>query len=118
MHLEHGACGYGFVSSFTTKDFDMGNPKYTVKVLEAILGMRAQNTGSYRIRASADFGHEWSEWRTVAITEIDEYIEMVANFSIRGKQVRFQVDNDISDPPDYFEFENLNIGYNESGIKR
>lgn len=110
--------GYGFVSSFTTKDFDMGNPKYTVKVLEAILGMRAQTSGSIRIRGSADFGNNWSEWRTVAISGVDEYIESVANFNIRGKQVRFQIDNNVDSPPSYFEIENLNIGYNDSGLKR
>jgi len=106
------------VSTFTTKDFDMENPKYTVKVLEAILGMTAQTSGSIRIRGSADFGNNWSEWRTVAISGVDEYIESVANFNIRGKQVRFQIDNNVDSPPSYFELENLNIGYNDSGIKR
>jgi len=110
--------GYGFVSSFTTKDFDMGNPKYTIKVLEAILGMRSQTSGYLRIRASADFGNTWSEWMTVAMSGTNEYIESVANVMIRGKQVRFQIDNDVSTEPDYFEFENLNIGYNDSGIVR
>lgn len=110
--------GYGFVSSFTTKDFDMGNPKYTVKVLETILGMTAQGSGSIRIKGSADFGNTWSEWRTVAISGVNEYIESIANFNIRGKQVRFQIDNNVDSPPSYFELENLNIGYNESGLKR
>ena len=117
--------GYGFVSSFTTKDFDMGNPKYTIKVVEAILGMRQiydedgnADSSSVRIRASVDFGNSWSEWQTVVTTGIDEYIEGIANFYVRGKQVRFEIDNNVSTPPDYFEFENLNIGYNDSGIKR
>jgi hypothetical protein len=117
--------GYGFVSSFTTKDFDMGNPKYTIKVLEAILGMRQQYddsgtaiSSSVRIRASVDFGNTWSEYQTVVINGIDEYIEGIANFYVRGKQVRFEIDNNVSSPPDAFELENLNIGYNDSGIKR
>lgn len=115
--------GYGFVSSFTTKDFDMENPKYTVKILEAILGMTAQTSGTIRIRGSADFGNTWSEYRTLALSGVDEYIESVANFNIRGKQVRFQIDNNqegIADnvARDYFEVENLNIGYNDGGLKR
>ena len=97
-----------------TKDFPLNDPKHTVKICELVIGMIRFSSGSLRVRASVDFGANWSAWITIpntATTGDALYVEHIANFVQRGRQARFQLENvDGAD----FEIESLIIGFNDN----
>jgi hypothetical protein len=100
-----------------TKDYPLNDPKHTIRICELIIGMGRFSSGDLRVRASIDFGTNWSSW--VAIPNTAEtgdalYVEHIANFMQRGRQVRFQFENvDGAD----FEIESFIIGFNEDNGK-
>ncbi len=99
--------------SITTKDYPLNDPKHTFKLCELIVGMIRFASGDLIIRASVDFGTNWSAWLTIPNTPEQGdafYVEHIANFVQRGRQVRFQLQNvDGAD----FEIESLIIGFND-----
>ncbi len=106
-----------------TKDYPLNDEKHTFLLLEAVVGLIQQITGIWvtnnvsltpqvRIRASVDFGANWSGWVTVDLDNTVEYFEEIINYMQYGRQVRFQLENLNGSP---FELESLNIGFNETG---
>ncbi len=98
--------------SITTRDYPLNDPKHAFRLLGCVLGM-VSATGDIRIRASVDFGHNWSEWITVSLAGTPVYFESIVKFILRGKQVRFQIENVAGSA---FEIESLIVEYNDGGI--
>jgi len=109
--------GTDFTATITTRDYPLNDMKYTVRLNELVIGLIKQSTGDIEVRCSVDFGANWSDWTTISMidTENNIYMEQIANFVERGKQVRFEIRNSLGS---YFEIESLLIGYNDAGITR
>jgi hypothetical protein len=106
--------GTDIAATITTKDFPLNDPKHAFRLLETVSAF-ATRTGDLRIRASVDFGVSWSEWITIPMAGGVDYDEQIQNFLLRGRQVRFELEN-ISGAN--FEFESLIVGFNNAGISR
>jgi hypothetical protein len=99
--------------SITTKDYPLNDPKHTIKIVQAVIGLTRFSSGSLRIKASTDFGTTWSDWVTIPNTaEVGDalYVEHIANFMQRGRQVRFTIENIAGAD---FEIESILVGFNE-----
>ena len=106
-------------ASFVTRDYPINDPKRVFYLCELVIGYVAQvNGGDIRVRASVDFGENWSNYVTFTQLANPTYIEYICNFMMRGRQVRFEFSNvDGAN----FNFESFIIGYNdndEQGVKR
>jgi hypothetical protein len=102
--------GYAINSSFMTKDFDLNKAGYDFKLLEITHALQLKNgytPATVDVRASVDFGRNWSAWITVPLDGNTTYMEKKVNFNMVGKQCRFEVR--ASNPLIY---ESMNIGFN------
>jgi len=102
-------------ASFTTRDYELNTPKHVFMLLEAVLGMTRQASGTVQVRASTNFGATWSDWVDVAQGGDATFIEYIANFIQKGLQVRFEVQN-INGAD--FEIESINVGFNDEMGKK
>ena len=100
----------------TTSDFPLNDKEHTFKLLKAVVGMQDSEGETIRVRASVDFGENWSDWVIISIdaTSPAVYIEGIVNFMQRGKQVRFQFQNIDGGQ---INIESVVVGYNDMGIK-
>lgn len=106
--------GTEIASTITTKDYPLNDAKHAVRLLETVSGF-VTRTGNMRIRASVDFGVSWSEWITIPMVAGVDYDEQIQNFLLRGRQVRFQIENLAGAD---FEFESLIVGFNNAGLSK
>lgn len=100
-------------STFITKDYPLNDPKHTFRLIEVVFGLIKQSaTTSCQVYASVDYGVTWSSAVTVTAnsTTSGDYIEYIANFIQRGRQVRFKVMNVDGSQ---FKIESMNIGFND-----
>jgi hypothetical protein len=104
--------GVAISCDMITKDYPLNDVKQLFNLNEVVVGFEGQSSGTIKICASIDHGVSWSEWRTIDMTSSAEYLESIVNFALRGRQVRFRIQN-ISGS--YFEIESLNVGFNDSG---
>jgi len=96
-------------SSIVTKDFDLNKPGYDFRLRECTLSMQLKDgfqPVEIDVRASVDFGKNWSAWVNLQLDGHDTYMEKKANFNMLGKQVRFELR--ISNP---LVFESMTIGF-------
>lgn len=105
--------GNNIVATMTTKDMPLNKPEFDFRLLELVMTMErlisdtGYYTGSMDVRASIDFGRNWSAWVTVPLDGHEPYQEKKVNFNMVGKQVRFEVR--FSTP---LVIEGMRIGFN------
>lgn len=99
-------------ANFTTRDYPLNDPVQLFKLLQFIIGFARSGAGTLRVKASVDFGNEWSQWGTINLDGTVEYMERIVNFLMRGKQVRFYVE---SVDGVNFEIESIAVGFNNAG---
>ena len=91
----------------------LNKPEFDFRLLELVMTLeRMQSTtgyytGSLDVRASIDFGRNWSSWVTIPLDGHEPYQEKKAYFNMVGKQVRFEVR--FSTP---LVIEGMRIGFN------
>jgi hypothetical protein len=81
------------VSTFTTKDYDLNRQGMDFRLLELILQLQESEyapTATIRVRASIDFGRNWTAWNTVPLDGLATYMEKKVHYNALGKQVRFE----------------------------
>jgi hypothetical protein len=97
-------------SSFMTKDFDVNQTGYDFRLIECTLAMQLKDgytPATIDLRASIDFGRNWSSWQTLPLDGNETHMRKKRNFDMVGKQVRFEVR--MSNP---MIFESMIIGFN------
>ncbi|PKL19571.1 MAG: hypothetical protein CVV49_00610 [Spirochaetae bacterium HGW-Spirochaetae-5] len=97
-------------SGFTTKDYDLNRAGFDFRLLECTLALQLKDgftPAVLDIRASIDFGRNWTSWNTVPLDGNQSYMEKKVNFNIVGKQARFEIR--MSNP---LVFESMTIGFN------
>ena len=99
-------------ANFTTRDYPINDPVKLFKLLQVIVGIAQSGAGTMRVRASVNFGGEWSQWGIINLAGTTEYMERIVNFLMRGQQVRFYVEN--VDGVN-FEIESIAVGFNHAG---
>jgi hypothetical protein len=99
-------------ANFTTRDYPINDPVQLFKLLQVIVGFAQSGAGTMRLRASVNFGGEWSQWGVINLAGTTEYMERIVNFLMRGQQVRFYVEN--VDGVN-FEIESIAVGFNNAG---
>lgn len=111
--------GVNIDALFVTRDFPLNDPKRVFFLCELVIGYARQLAGGdIRVRASVDFGENWSNYVTFTQLANPDYIEYICNFMMRGRQVRFEFSNVLGSN---FNFESFIVGYNdndEQGVKR
>jgi hypothetical protein len=63
------------------------------RLLELILQLQESEyapTATIRVRASIDFGRNWTAWNTVPLDGLATYMEKKVHYNALGKQVRFE----------------------------
>lgn len=95
-----------------TKDYPLNDTKHAFQLLDVVMGME-QGTGDVQISASVNFGGEWSSWVDLSLVGSTTYKEEVANFIMRGKQVRFWIRNSSGS---YFKIESIVAGWRDGGL--
>lgn len=81
------------VSTFVTKDYDLNRQGMDFRLLELILQLQESEdapTATIRVRASVDFGNNWTAWNTVPLDGLATYMEKKVHYNALGKQVRFE----------------------------
>lgn len=81
------------ISTFTTKDYDLNRQGMDFRLLELILQLQESEyapTATIRVRASIDFGRNWTSWNTVPLDGLAAYMEKKVHYNALGKQVRFE----------------------------
>lgn len=81
------------ISTFTTKDYDLNKQGMDFRLLELILQLQESEyapTATIRVRASVDFGRNWTAWNTVPLDGLAAYMEKKVHYNALGKQVRFE----------------------------
>lgn len=111
--------GVDTVSLLETKDYEL-NKGLTFLFQEcrirAGVRQRADETFrdcTYRVRASVDYGRNWSDWTSFELDadiEPEEFQEYKAAFLMRGKAVRIQLEFTGN-----FNLEGIALGFNDSG---
>jgi hypothetical protein len=107
--------GTDILSTFTTKDYTLNEPKQNFKLLESVISFLTSNGEFIKIRASVDFGATWTDCLDIPMDGTATHKEYLVNFIERGRNVRFELANKDSA---YFEIESISIGYNDAGIDR
>jgi len=116
-HLDDNGTEIDFY--ITTKDYPLNDPKHTFRLNELVLGLADNGAGNMRVRASTDFGENWSEWVSLSVNGSVDYHEKVAGFLEKGKQVRFQLSNgETGSKIIPITIESLMVGYNDAGVER
>ena len=105
--------GADITANMTTRDYPLNDPRQLFKLLELLIGISQSSTGALRVRASVNFGGEWSGWGNIDLAGTTEYFERIVNFLMRGTQVRFYIEN-VSGAN--FEIESLVVGFNNAGV--
>ena len=105
--------GTNISANMTTRDYPLNDPKQLFKLLELLIGISQSSAGALRVKASVNFGGEWSGWGAIDLAGTTEYFERIVNFLMRGTQVRFYIEN-MSGAN--FEIESLIVGFNNAGI--
>lgn len=101
---------YPIASNFMTKDFALNRPEHDFRLLECIVSMQLKDEytpATVDIRASVDFGRNWTAWQTIPLDGHGTYMEKKIYYNVVGKQVRFNVR--MSNP---MIFESMIIGFN------
>lgn len=101
--------------NIVTRDYPINDRKHCFHLRELVMGIDTQSAGNIMVRASIDFGETWSGWAILSLVGASDYVERIANFIERGRQVRFQIQNLNGTP---FGIESLIIGYNDGGVIR
>jgi hypothetical protein len=81
------------ISTFVTKDYDLNRQGMDFRLLELILQLQESEyapTATIRVRASIDFGRNWTAWNTVPLDGLATYMEKKVHYNALGKQVRFE----------------------------
>jgi hypothetical protein len=81
------------ISTFVTKDYDLNRQGMDFRLLEIILQLQESEyapTATIRVRASIDFGRNWTAWNTVPLDGLATYMEKKVHYNALGKQVRFE----------------------------
>jgi hypothetical protein len=81
------------ISTFVTKDYDLNRQGMDFRLLELILQLQESEfapTATIRVRASVDFGNNWTAWNTVPLDGLATYMEKKVHYNALGKQVRFE----------------------------
>jgi len=103
-----------------TGDHPLNDREHTFRLLKATVSMQdgdpvTDDGGTIDVGASVDFGANWTPYINLTIEGAVDYIEGVANFMERGKQVRFRFRNiDGGD----INIESVLVGFNDMGIKK
>jgi len=101
--------GNNITSYWITKDFDLNQPHFDFRLLEAVLSLQIkdnQKPANLQVRFSLDFGLNWSQWQNVPLDGTDEFMQKKVYFNSIGKRVRFQF---LTSSP--LIFESLIIGF-------
>lgn len=104
--------GTQIVAGLTTRDYPLNDPVKLFKLLQVIIGISQSGVGGLRVRASVNFGMEWSAWGYIDLAGTTEYLERVVSLLMRGQQVRLSIENvDGAN----FEIESIAVGFNNAG---
>jgi hypothetical protein len=93
-----------------TQDYPLESPKNLLKFLEIVVGYMGKDGDSIEIASSVDFGATWSPWISLTLGGVG-YQEQVANFFMKGKQMRFRIRSTSS-----FSLESFILGFNDEGV--